>query len=83
MVHTRKIDKCNFDKSIVGFIGKALTGKRLEGKTLTNHWLFVKFVKVFPHQTFALYGNSLISQIYVSTSLKMKENMFYVALYSG
>ena len=56
MVCTRNFDEQNFDELIVGFIGKALTGKRLEGKTLTNFWPFVKFVKVSPHQTFALYG---------------------------
>ena len=55
-VHARNIDEHNLDELIVGFIGKALTGKRLEGKTLTNCWPFVKFVEVFPCQTFALYG---------------------------
>ena len=34
--HLQNFDEQNFDKLIVGFIGKALTGKRLEGKTLTN-----------------------------------------------
>ena len=48
MVRTRNLDEQNFDELIVGFIGKALTGKRLEGKTLTNRWPFVKFVKVSP-----------------------------------
>ena len=56
MVRARNFDEQNFDELIVSFIGKALTGKRLEGKTLTNRWPFVKFVKVFPHQTFVLYG---------------------------
>ena len=48
MVHAQNFDEQNFDELIVGFIRKALTGKRLEGKTLTNRWPFVKFVKVFP-----------------------------------
>ena len=46
--HVRKFDEQNFDELIVSFIGKALTGKRLEGKTLTNRWPFVKFVTVSP-----------------------------------
>ena len=58
IVRARNFDEQNFDELILGFIriGKALTGKRVEGKTLTNRWPFVKFVKVSPHQTFALYG---------------------------
>ena len=57
MVHARNFDEQNFYELIVGFIGKALTGKRLEGKTLMNRWPFIKFVKFFPRQTFALYGS--------------------------
>ena len=52
MVCARNFDEQNFDEVIVGL----LTGKRLEGKTLTNCWPFVKLVKVFPRQTFVLYG---------------------------
>ena len=63
MVRSRNFDEQNFDELIVVFIGKALTGKRLEGKTLMNRWLFVKFVKVFPHQTFALYGKLFITYV--------------------
>ena len=37
---------------------KCINRERLEGKTLTNHWTFVKFAKFFRHQTFALYGIS-------------------------
>ena len=54
MVRARNFDEQNFDELIVGFIGKALTGKMLEGKTLMNRW---PFIKVIPCQTFALYGN--------------------------
>ena len=56
-------DEQNFDELIVAFIGKVLTGKRLEGKTLTNHSPFVKFVRLFHRQSFVLYGN-VISVMY-------------------
>ena len=58
MVCARNSDEQNFDELIVGFIGKALTGKRLEGKTLTDRWPFVKFVRLFHRKSFALYGIS-------------------------
>ena len=48
--HVRKFDKQNFDKSIVGFIGKILQG-RLEVKTL-NRWPFIKFFRLFHCQKF-------------------------------
>ena len=53
-----EFDEQNFDKLTVGFIGK-YTEKRLEGKTLTNCWPFVKFVKVFLCQTFVLYSTHI------------------------
>ena len=34
---------------------KSITEKRLEGEILTNYWPFVKFIKIFPNQTFVLY----------------------------
>ena len=51
----QKVDKQIFDKLIVTFIGKVLTGKRLKAKTLTKHSPFVKFVRLFHRQSFALY----------------------------
>ena len=53
--NVRNFDEQNFDELIVAFIGKVLTGKRLEGKTLTNCSPFVKFVRLFHRQSFALY----------------------------
>ena len=47
--HKQNFDEQNFDKFIVGFIGETLRGR-----------LFVKFVKVFHHQTFVPYGSSSV-----------------------
>ena len=54
MVRAQNFNEQNFDKLIVGFIGKALTGKRLEGKSLTNRWPFIKFVKVLRYTVIIL-----------------------------
>ena len=40
--HVRKFDEQKFNELIVAFIGKVLTAKRLEGKTLTNRSPFIK-----------------------------------------
>ena len=49
-----KFDEQNFDELIVAFIGKVLTGKRLEGKTLTNRSPFIKFIRLFHRQSMGL-----------------------------
>ena len=36
----RNFDEQNFDELIVGFIGKALAGKRLEGKTFVLYGIY-------------------------------------------
>ena len=46
------ISKQNIDKLIVGFTGDTLGEKILVGKTLMNHWLFIKNC-----QTFVLYSS--------------------------
>ena len=52
-----KFDEENFDKFTVASLHiKSITEKRLEEKILMNCEPFVKFVKIFPRQTFALYG---------------------------
>ena len=52
-----EFDVQNFDEFCCSLHRKCITEKTLEGKILTNYWPFIKFVKIFPHQTFALYGN--------------------------
>ena len=50
MVHARNFDEQNFDKLIVGFIGKALTGKGWKvGRENFDESLAIR-------QSFALYG---------------------------
>ena len=54
MNHSQKFAEQDFDKLLNGFKGETLRDK---GKSLMNCKLFVKFVKVFHHRTFALYSS--------------------------
>ena len=58
-----ELRQANFDELIVVFIGKVLTGKRLEGKTLMNCLPFVKFVRLFQCQSFPLYGILILFKV--------------------
>ena len=76
----QKFDKQNFDELIVAVIGKVLTGKRLEGKTLTNHLPFVKFRRLFHRQSFALYSTWFNSCLIFISALSINTDIRYIHL---
>ena len=64
----RHFDKQNFDKLIVTFIEKVLTGKRLEGKALMSRLPFIKFVRLFHYQSFyAIHYTCMCSDTHAHT----------------
>ena len=48
--------KLKFLKIYCSLHTKSIPEKRLEDQILMNYWPFVKFVKIFHDQTYALYG---------------------------
>ena len=67
-----------FDKFIIGFIRERKRGPSLVGKTLINHWIFIKFIWPFHREIFVLYNISSYFVCCIEIKLWNKHNCIHV-----